>query len=462
MADPKSSTPAGSQENLVAWMTTGCKPVEKWRVGTEHEKFGFYKKDLKPIPYDGPVGVEALLKEMARRFDWTIELEGGRPIALKHHEAAITLEPGGQLELSGAPMKDIHAAKAELDEHLQQLSLVCRDMGIAFLSIGTQPKWPFTEIPWMPKGRYRVMREYLPNRGHLSLDMMTRTATVQANLDFGDEADMVKKFRVSLALQPLVTALFANSPFMDGKPTGFLSYRANIWHYTDPDRCGSLPFVFEKGFGFERYVAYALETPMLFFYREGRYQSAGGVPFREFLAGRHPALPGVFATFADWELHLSSLFPNVRLKRYLETRGADAGNSATLCALPAFWKGILYHAESLEACWEMVKNWTAEERRLMNEQVARLALKTPIPGKRTLRDLALEVLLCAMDGLSDHHCLNAKGCDETVYLKPLMTTAESGVTPAERLLTAYHGRWGGCVDSVFVEDEFDSFLAECG
>lgn len=462
MADLKGTMPAISKDHLIAWMETGCKPANNWRVGTEHEKFGFYKKDLKPIPYEGSMGVETVLREMATRFGWVMELEEGHPIALRQNEAAITLEPGGQLELSGAPVFDIHAAKDEIDEHLHQLGIVCRDLGIAFLGIGTQPKWTFQEIPWVPKGRYRVMREYLPTKGHLSLDMMTRTATVQANLDFGDEADMVRKFRVSLALQPLVTALFANSPFIDGRPSGFLSYRAQIWRYTDPDRCGWLSFVFEEGFGFARYVEYALNAPMLFIYRHGRYQSAGGVPFHQFLAGKHPAMPGVLATFADWELHLSTLFPDVRLKHYLETRGADAGNSATLCALPAFWKGILYHEETLEACWELVKDWTPEDWTRIYAEVPRLALKTPIPGNQNLRDLALEVLPCAIDGLMAHACRNANGCDETIYLKPLLTIAEQGITPAERLLTAYHGRWGGVVDPIFIEDEFDSFLAECG
>ncbi|MBF0212815.1 MAG: glutamate--cysteine ligase [Magnetococcales bacterium] len=461
MDDPgETMTPLG-KDDLIAWMEKGCKPRQNWRVGTEHEKFGFYKKDLTPIPYDGPNGVETLLLQMAQRFGWQVEREAGRPIALKQGQAAITLEPGGQVELSGAPMKDIHAAWQEIDEHLHQLGVVCRELGIAFLGIGAQPKWPFEAIPWMPKGRYRVMREYLPTRGGLSLDMMSRTATVQANLDFGDEADMIQKFRVALALQPLVTALFANSPFLDGKPTGFLSYRAHIWRDTDPDRCGWLPFVFEEGFGFERYVEYALSTPMLFLYRDKSYRSAQGIPFQAFLEGKHPALPGVPATLADWETHLTTLFPDVRLKHYLETRGADAGNSATLCALPAFWKGILYHEDSLQSCWELVKDWRIEERAEIHRLVSRMALKTPIPGNRTLRDLALEVLPHAKAGLASHNRLNAKGCDETMFLKPLFATAESGLSPAERLLEAYHQRWNQNVDPVFVEQEFEAFLAEC-
>ncbi|MBF0628847.1 MAG: glutamate--cysteine ligase [Magnetococcales bacterium] len=462
MAETETLTVPLTKDDLIAWMEQGCKPPREWRVGTEHEKFGFYKKDLRPIPYDGANGIEALLLAMAERFGWEVVREGRFPIALKQGAAAITLEPGGQLELSGAPMKDIHAAWLEIDEHLHQLGQVCREQGIAFLGIGAQPKWPFEAIPWMPKGRYRVMRAYLPTRGSLCLDMMARTATVQANLDFGSEADMVQKFRLALALQPLVTALFANSPFIDGRPTGFLSYRAQIWRHTDPDRCGWLPFVFEPGFGFERYVTYALDAPMLFIYRDKGYHPAQGVPFRAFLEGKHPALPGVYATIADWESHLSALFPDVRLKHYLETRGADAGNSATLCALPALWKGLLYHEDALLACWELVKDWSHDERAAIHANVPRLALNTPIPGQRTLRELAQEILPHAKAGLAAHNRLNAKGCDETMFLKPLFATAASGLTPAERLLAAYHQRWNETVDPIFVEQEFEAFLAECG
>ncbi|MBF0614525.1 MAG: glutamate--cysteine ligase [Magnetococcales bacterium] len=462
MATDESTTSPLDKERLIAWMEQGCKPRTAWRIGTEHEKFGFYKPDLSPIPYAGPHGVETLLSAMAERFGWEMVHEAGLPIALQQGGAAITLEPGGQLELSGAPMKDIHAAWQEIDTHLHQLGQICRTLGIAFLGIGAQPKWPFAAIPWMPKGRYRVMRAYLPTKGALCLDMMTRTATVQANVDFGNEADMVLKFRVALALQPLVTALFANSPFIDGQPTGYLSYRAHIWQHTDPERCGWLPFVFEPGFGFARYVEHALATPMLFIYRNKTYLPAEGIPFQAFLEGRHPSLPGVYATLADWEQHLTALFPDVRLKHYLETRGADAGNSATLCALPAFWKGILYHDDALHACWELVKGWSHAERAAIHAAVPRLALRTPIPGQRTLQDLAQEVLAHAKAGLAAHNRLNAKGCDETMFLKPLLATAASGITPAERLLDAYHNRWNQSVDPVFAEQEFEAFLAECG
>ncbi|HIJ85236.1 MAG TPA: glutamate--cysteine ligase, partial [Magnetococcales bacterium] len=311
--------PVESKDALMAWFVEGNKPRNQWRVGTEHEKFGFRKKNLTPIAYEGDDGIHAVLVKMAEKFDWTLTLEAGLPIALVKGAAAITLEPGGQLELSGAPLRTIHETQDEINEHLRQLGQVCRDLDIAFLGIGAQPKWLFKDIPWMPKGRYRAMRDYLPTRGRLSLDMMTRTATVQANLDYADEQDMVRKFRVMLAVQPVVTALFANSPFIDGKPNDFRSYRAHIWHHTDPDRCGLLPFVFEPSFGFERYMDYALDVPMLFYYRQGGYHAAGGVPFRMFFEGRFPALPGQRPTLDDWALHLSTLFPDVRLKRYLET-----------------------------------------------------------------------------------------------------------------------------------------------
>uniref|UniRef100_UPI00102BFFF7 glutamate--cysteine ligase n=1 Tax=Candidatus Magnetaquicoccus inordinatus TaxID=2496818 RepID=UPI00102BFFF7 len=376
-------------------------------------------------------------------------------------KASISLEPGGQLELSGAPLRTIHDTQNEINEHLHQLGELCARMEIAFLGVGVQPKWSFSEIPWMPKGRYREMRRYLPSKGALSLDMMTRTATVQANLDYADETDMVNKFRLALALQPLATALFANSPFLEGRPNGFLSYRSEIWRHTDPDRCGWLPFVFAEDFGFARYVEYALDVPMLFLYRHGGYQPAGGVPFRAFLEGKHPLLPGEYPTLADWETHISTLFPDVRLKRYLELRGADAGNSATLCALPAFWKGLLYDAEVLAQAWELVSTWSLSERVQIHGLVPRMALHTPIPGGQTLRELAEEILPLAQMGLQRQKQRNSKGCDESIYLKPLLQIVESGVTPAERLLQAYQERWQKQVDPIFHEQEFESFYADC-
>ena len=405
--------------------------------------------------------MRAVLEKMADLFDWQIVTEAENPIALTKNQAGITLEPGGQLELSGAPLETIHQTQAEINQHLGQLGLVCRDLEIAFLGIGAHPKWPFDRMPWMPKGRYTLMRNYLAPRGGLSLDMMTRTATVQANLDYSSEADMIHKFRLAMALQPVATALFANSPFIDGRPNGFLSYRAEIWRHTDPDRCGWLPFLFGEPFGFEQYVDYALDTPMIFINRDGSYRDAGGVPFRAFMAGRLPALPGERPTLDDWSTHLTTLFPDVRLKHYLETRGADAGNSATLCALPAFWKGLFYHEDALEATWELVRDWSLEERARIHRQVPRLGLKTPLPDGTPLQKLALEVLKWSRAGLAAQDRRSGDGCNETIFLNTLFETAETGICPANRLLTAYRQRWGESVDPVFREEEFESFFSDC-
>lgn len=453
--------PVRDREALIAHLAAGGKPREQWRVGTEHEKFGFRKSDHTPIPYEGGNGIRAILEAMASRFGWEMVREGELPIALRQDGAAITLEPGGQLELSGAPLLTIHQTQAEINLHLDQLGAVCREFDVAFLGIGVQPRWRYEQIPWMPKGRYRFMRAYLATRGERGLDMMTRTATVQANYDFGDEADMVRKFRVAMALQPVATALFANSPFVDGKPQDFLSYRMAIWRDTDPDRCGWLPFVFDQGFGFARYVEWALDVPMFFYHRNGVYQDAGGAPFRLFLDGRLPALPGERPTLADWDLHLSTLFPDVRLKQFLELRGADAGNSAHLCALPALWKGLLYHEPSLDAVWELVAEWTREEREAVHALAPRLGLETPLPGGGVLRELALEVLEHARQGLLAINERNAEGCSEAVYLKPLFQIAESGQTPAEWLLEAYRTRWGERLEPLFREMAVESFYAKC-
>lgn len=449
--------PVTDSRELTAWLEGGCIAKSRWRVGTEHEKFGFHKDNLAPVAYEGPAGIRALLESMADRFGWAVIREEGNPIALVKGAESITLEPGGQLELAGAPVETIHETQQEINEHLRQLGEVCRDLDVAFLGIGVQPRSPFADIPWMPKNRYRLMRGYLPTRGHLSLDMMARTATVQANLDFSTERDMVRKFRLAMALQPLVTALFANSPFIDGQPNGFLSYRGEIWRHTDPDRCGWLPFLFEEGFGFERYTAYALDVPLLFLYRDGRYSDAGGATFRDFLAGRLPLRP----TLADWQTHLTTLFPDVRLKRYLEMRGADAGNSATLCALPAFWKGLLYDAQALGAAWELVRNWPLEERARIHREVPKRGLQTVLPDGRTLQQLAVELLKWSRAGLAAQDRKNGNGCNETIYLDPLFRVAESGTHPADRLLRAYHERWNGSVDPVFHEEEFESFFAVC-
>jgi glutamate--cysteine ligase len=441
-----------SRDELVAYLEAGAKPEQDWRIGTEHEKFGFNIKDHTPVPYEGEHGIAALLENHHHCFGWDVIRENGNIIALNCTDCpiggAISLEPGGQLELSGAPLKTIHETEKELRQHLSEVGGVARALGIGFLGLGFTPKWTLEELPLMPKDRYRIMMRYMPTRGRRGLDMMFRTATVQVNMDFGDEADMVRKLRVGLALQPVVTALFANSPFTEGKPNGFQSYRAEVWRDTDPDRTGMLPFAFEDGMGFERYVDYALDVPMYFVYRDGRYIDVAGASFRDFLAGRLDALPGEKPTRDDWADHLTTLFPEVRLKRFLEMRGADAGRFPYLLALPALWAGLLYDPTALDGAANLIASWTAEERQAMRDAVPRLGLKTPFRG-RTLREIAREVLALAEGGLLRRARRNENGEDETHALKPLMEVVEEGRTQADRLLAAYEGPWGGDIDRLF-------------
>ncbi len=442
--------PITDRRQLIEDLEAGCKPPTAWRIGTEHEKFGYTLDDLRPLPYASERSIAALLTGLAERFGWEPVLENGNPIALTRDGASITLEPGGQFELSGAPLETIHQTCCEVHEHLDQVKAVAEPLGIGMLGMGFQPKWRREEIPWMPKGRYRIMRAYMPKKGRLGLDMMLRTCTIQVNLDFASEADMVKKFRVGLAWQPVATALFANSPFTDGRPNGFLSYRSHVWTDTDPDRCGILPFVFEDGMGFERYVEYVLDVPMYFVYRDGKYIDASGQSFRDFLAGRLPALPGERPTTTDWADHLTTLFPEVRLKRYLEMRGADGGPWRSLCALPALWVGLLYDEASLDAAWDLVKDWTIEDHHYLRSEVPRHALHTPFRGG-TVQDLARRMLELAEAGLKARARRDWTGDDERHYLAVLWETAESGRTPAEEKLDLYHGRWNGSVDPLFIE-----------
>jgi glutamate--cysteine ligase len=436
---------------LIEYLESGCKPPERWRLGTEHEKFGYLTADLKPLPYDNGPGIRAILEGLAERFDWRPVTENGNTIALLDDTgASITLEPGGQLELSGALLFFNDTATTEIYTHLKQVKTVAEPLGAAFLGMGFQPKWRRGDIHWMPKGRYKIMREYMPKKGSLGLDMMTRTCTVQVNLDFSSEADMVKKFRTSLALQPIATALFANSPFVDGKPCGYLSYRSHVWEDTDPDRTGMMSWVFDEDMGFERYVDYMLDVPMYFVYRNGRYVDASGQSFRDFLAGRLPAAPGERPTITDWEDHLTTAFPEVRLKKFLEMRGADGGPWGELCALPALWAGLLYDQTSLDAAWELARHWDMEQRLQLRADAPRLALKAEIAG-RSVREIAREVLEIAHQGLKARKRLNGAGDNETGFLGPLQETVESGLTPAERKLALFHGRWNGSVDPVFEE-----------
>lgn len=452
MSGPSSiaETPVHSRTELIQYLAEGCKPPSQWRIGTEHEKFGFRWSDLRPPTYEGPQGIGALLEGLADRYGYQRLLENGQVIALGGQNRSITLEPAGQLELSGAPVENIHQTCCEVACHLNEVRSVAEPMGLGFLGMGFQPKWRREDMPWMPKGRYRIMRDYMPKRGNLGLDMMTRTCTVQVNLDFADEADMVRKFRVSLALQPVATALWADSPFTDGKPNGYLSFRSRVWSDTDPDRTGMLDFVFEPGFGFERYADYLLDVPMYFVYRDGRYVDASGQSFRHFLDGRLPALPGQRPTRKDWADHMTTAFPEVRLKQFLEMRGADGGPWNRLCALPAFWVGLLYDRASLDAAWDLVKDYTLQERQYLRDAVPRTALKTPFRGG-SVRDLALEALKIAAHGLKRRDRRNANGVDETVFLEPLIEFAQANQTPAERKLELFHGAWGGSVDPLFRE-----------
>src|SRR3546814_467027 len=397
--------------------------------------------DLRPLPYAGERSIRALLEGL-QRFGWAAVTEGDNVIALAKNGAGVSLEPGGQFELSGAPLKTIHDTCAEVHTHLDQIREVAGPLGVAAMGLGFQPKWTREDIPWMPKGRYKIMRDYMPKKGNLGLDMMLRTCTVQVNLDFASESDMVKKFRVSLALQPVATALFANSPFTEGMPNGFLSYRSHIWTDTDPDRCGILPFVFEDGMGFERYVDHVLDVPMYFVYRDGKYIDASGQSFRDFLAGRLPAMPGEKPLMGDWADHLSTLFPEVRMKRFLEMRGGDGGPWKSLCALPAFWVGLLYDQSALDAAWDLVKDWTLEENQHLRDQVPKQALHTPFRG-RPLNAVAARAVEIADAGLKARNRLDGQGDNESHFLALLRSRVEREKCPAEYLLDDFHGRWQG-------------------
>lgn len=452
MAAPPSGPgqPISDRKQLVEYLESGCRRPEDWRIGTEHEKFVFHLETLQPAPYFGEWGIKALLEGMGR-FGWEPVYEGDNPIALSHaNGCSVTLEPGGQMELAGAQLETIHQTCAEVHTHLDQVKQVAGEIGVGLIGVGFHPTAKREDITWMPKGRYKVMGDYMPKVGNLGLDMMLRTSTVQVNLDFQSEADMVKKFRVGLALQPIATAMFADSAFVEGKPTGYLSFRSHVWEDTDPDRCGILPFVFEDGMGFERYVDYMLDVPMYFVYRDGTYIDATGQSFRDFLDGRLPALPGETPTDGDWSDHMTTVFPEVRLKQFLEMRGTDGGPWRRLCALPAFWTGLLYDSEALDAAWDLVKDWTAEEHAALRAEVPRQALKTPFRN-RTVRDIASETLEIASSGLRKRNRLDSSGSDETGFLGALYEIVESGQCPAEEKLAKFNNGWHGEIDQLFRE-----------
>jgi len=445
-----SGEPITSKGQLIESLASGCRPPEDWRIGTEHEKFCYTNDDLRPLPYEGPRGIKAVLEGLAG-LGWERVMEGDNVIALHDYcGAAISLEPGGQLELSGGLMENVHQTANELTHHLAQVKHVARLLDIGFLGVGFQPKWGRADTPWMPKGRYAVMRRYMPEVGGKGIDMMLRTCTVQVNLDFASEADMVKKLRVSLALQPIATALFASSPFIDGKPSGLLSARGDVWTDTDPHRTGALAFAFEDGMSFERYVDWMLDVPMYFVYRDGKYIDVAGQSFRDFLDGKLPGYPGELPSLGDWSDHLTTAFPDVRLKKFLEMRGADGGPWRRLCALPALWTGLLYDAVALDGAWELVKGWTTEQREALRADVPARGLAATVAG-RSVRDVARDVLDLAVGGLKRRARLNDSGRDESMYLDPLESIVRTGKTSAEEMLEAYHGRWQGSVDPIFKE-----------
>jgi len=445
--------PIESRDDLIATFAKGEKPKERWTIGTEHEKFVYRCADHRAPSYDEPDGIRDLLDAMTE-FGWSPVIENGNVIALSGPDGAISLEPAGQLELSGAMREHLHQTCAEAGRHLVQCKSVGEKLGLGFLGLGMWPDKKRAELPVMPKGRYGIMLNYMPKVGSLGLDMMLRTCTIQTNLDYSSEADMVKKFQVGLALQPLATALFANSPFTEGKPNGFLSFRSHIWSDTDPDRTGMLPFVFEDGFGYERYLDFALDVPMYFVFRDGHYIDVAGQSFRDFLDGRLPGLPGERPRVSDFTDHLSTLFPEVRLKSFLEMRGADGGQWSRICALPALWVGLLYDDAALAAAWDEVKHWSIAERQLLRDAVPALGLKAETPGGETLRELGLRILAIAEQGLNSRARLNAAGDNESGFLDPLREVLATGRTPAERLLDLYHGEWGGDISRIYREQSF--------
>lgn len=434
-------------EDIVRWFEAGSKPAQDWRVGAEHEKFVFRRGSHEPVPYEGDGGIKALLNGLTR-FGWKPVFEGENVIALERGKANVSLEPGGQFELSGAPLETMHEICEETATHLTEVKAVGDELGLGFLGLGFTPVWRRDQIPVMPKGRYKIMREYMPKVGKLGLDMMFRTCTVQANLDFSSEADMVAKFRASLALQPIATALFANSPFVEGQLTGYVSSRANVWTDTDADRTGMLDFVFRDGFGFETYAQYILDVPMYFAKRDGRYVDLAGKSFRSFMDGKLDELPGDRPSLKDFADHTTTAFPEVRLKQYLEMRGADSAPLGRLCALPALWAGIFYDGQALAAAWDLCKDWAVEDHERLRADVARLGLRAQVAG-RTVQDVARDMVAIARSGLKNRSRLNGDEADETIYLVELEEIADSGVTPAERLLQLYEGPWGGDAGKAF-------------
>jgi len=453
MSIPQSAGgPIESRDDLVKHLSEGCKPKSEWRIGTEHEKFVYDLKDHLPLDYDTRPGIRQLLDGM-KKFGWEPVNEGDNIIGLTQNKASLSLEPGGQFELSGAPLKTVHETCAEVNTHLVQTREVCDEIGAGVIGMGFAPTWSMDQTHQMPKGRYKIMRRYMPKVGGYGHEMMFRTCTVQVNLDFSSEADMIRKFRVGLALQPVATALLANSPFREGKPNGFLSYRSQVWTDVDNARSGMLPWVFEDGMSFERYVDYALDVPMYFVYRDGKYIDVAGKSFRDFMARKIPEVKDIEPTMADWADHLTTIFPEVRLKKFLEMRGADSGQWRRICGMPALWVGIYYDQVALDAAWDMVKDWTAEERQAMRDGVPKQAFKTPFRNT-TVHQLAHRMLEISSAGLKRRAALDSGGMSEDGFLNPLRELVARGHTRAEELLKNYYGVWGRDLSHVFKEYNF--------
>ncbi|MGR3635113.1 MAG: glutamate--cysteine ligase [Shimia sp.] len=444
--------PIEHHDQLAEYLSSGCKPKDEWRIGTEHEKFGYCKETLQPLPYEGDQSILAVLQGLRDGHGWAPLEEGGKLIGLEKDGANVSLEPGGQLELSGAPLETIHQTCDEVNEHLQDVKDIADKIGVGFIGLGAAPEWSHEQMPVMPKGRYRLMTDYMDRVGTMGKVMMYRTCTVQVNLDFASEPDMVQKLRVALALQPVANALFANSPFLDGKPNGMKSTRGLVWRHLDDARTGMLPFVFEDGFGFERWVQYALDVPMYFVYRDGKYIDALGMSFRDFLKGELPALPGEMPTLSDWADHLTTAFPEARIKKYMEMRGADGGPWRRLCALPAFWVGLMYDQTSLDAAWDLAKGWDAETREALRVAASEEGLQAEVNGIK-MHDLARDVLAISEAGLKARARPGAGGLvpDETHFLNALKDSIESGKVPADELLDRYHGDWNGDLSKIYGE-----------
>jgi len=453
MSNISKDSPVVSKQQLIDYIADGEKPKSDWTIGTEHEKFVYCVDSGKPVPYHGERSIKAILEALKKEFDWAPIMEGENIIGLKKDGQSVTLEPGGQLELSGAMVKTLHQTCAESTSHLRQAQAVSEKLGINYIGMGFNANTKREDVPIMPKGRYNIMRDYMPKKGNLGLDMMLRTCTIQVNLDYSSEADMVKKFRVSLALQPLATAIFAASPFTEGKPNGFQSYRSHIWTDTDPDRCGILPFVFEENMGYEAYVDHVLNAPMYFVNRGDTYHDVSGKSFKDFMNGKLEGFEGELPTIKDWEDHMSTLFPEVRLKKFLEMRGADGGTWSRICALPALWVGLLYDDQALDQAYDMIKDWTPEEHQALRDNVPRDALNVPFRNG-TVQDLAKQMLDISAGGLERRAELNNAGEDERVFLKSLYDTVESGKTTAQRMLNCYHGSWNGDISKIFKDCSF--------